>query len=512
MTRLAVFRCDASTTIGAGHFIRCRTLSDALAERGWTCRFLTLPNSAQVVEKLAGPSVAEVVETECADNPTAIRGLAPNGCDLFVLDSYRLGYAYEQAVSAWTGYSLVVDDRPLRTHIANMLLDPTLGRDPDEYVSLVPKGTQLLLGPNYALLRPAFFAARLLATRRRKHNASEKKILVALGGGTASEALGTILEGCRISDVTAQLHVVAEGSGDLPAQLGAMKVVCHDLRRDIHSLMADCDLAIGAGGGSAWERCCLGLPTLLVTLADNQRDVSTALARAGAASAMGAIGSLTPRAVADNLKELVGDPARLRKMGARAAAVCDGLGARRVAGLLSPETAKGGDRVTLRPASLADAALMFAWQQIPSVRRHTPNPQPPTWETHVNWLKHRLEEGVSGAFSIIVSGGRDVGVLRLDSLGRERWGRQLDVGSMLVSVYLETNSRGRSIALAALRAAKWLMPEATLYAEVRSGNEASDRLFRNAGYSELSPGLFRKLPEARLVGCGFTDDLMPPCR
>ncbi|WP_222115807.1 hypothetical protein [Chromobacterium vaccinii] len=48
-------------------------------------------------------------------------------------------------------------------------------------------------------------------------------------------------------------------------------------------LIADHDLAIGAAGGSAWERCCLGLPCLLFIQAENQRQGTEALQAAGAA-------------------------------------------------------------------------------------------------------------------------------------------------------------------------------------------------------------------------------------
>jgi spore coat polysaccharide biosynthesis predicted glycosyltransferase SpsG len=113
------------------------------------------------------------------------------------------------------------------------------------------------------------------------------------------------------------------------------RVELHAADADAAALMAQADLALGAGGTTSWERCCLGLPALLVVLADNQRTVVAALAGAGAARSLGAASALDPARLAAELDAALGDPARLEAMSAAAAALCDGAGARRVANLLA---------------------------------------------------------------------------------------------------------------------------------------------------------------------------------
>lgn len=498
MTQQAVFRCDAGRSIGTGHLMRCLALAEALTERGWACRFLSLPGSRAAVARFAELPV-EIIEAHAVDDASAVRALVPEGCDLFVVDSYRLGIQYELALRGWCASSLVLDDRPFRRHAADVLLDPTFGRTPVAYAPLVYPGTRLLLGPSYALLRPAFFETRARAlARRASATAVPEKILLALGGGCGVRpVLDLLLEGCRTSGLAGELHVAAPQAWHLPAHVGALRVVTHGLTADIHRLMTACDLAIGAGGGSAWERCCLGLPTITVRVADNQSDVAAALAEACAAVDLGPARSLTPDTIARSLRDLADDPARCRQMAERAAIVCDGLGARRVAGALAPWHAHDGEDVTLRPATIADAELMFQWQQIPAVRRHTPNPEPPSWQTHVGWLEHRLADAGAGPFSIITKGSEAVGVLRLDRCSRETRGHCMETDALRVSIYLEPESHGNGVAAAALRAARFLIPRSPFYAEVLPGNAASHHLFRRAGYHEVVPGLYRQMPTSK---------------
>jgi UDP-2,4-diacetamido-2,4,6-trideoxy-beta-L-altropyranose hydrolase len=499
MTQHAIFRCDAGRSIGTAHLMRCLALAEALNERGWTCRFLSLPGTRAALARFTHLP-AEIIEAHAVDDPDAVRALVPEGCDLFVLDSYRLGIQHETALGGWCQTSLVLDDRPFRRHAAHMLLDPTFGRAPGAYAPLVATDTRLLLGPSYALLPSAFAKARPRALARRASSRMPERIMLALGGGCGIRpALDVVLEGCRASGFLGELHVVAQDAWKLPMQRGGMRVVAHGLTVDMHRLIGACDLAIGTGGGAVWERCCLGLPTIMISAVDGPSDVAAALAEAGIVVDLGPAGALTPDAVAQALRDLADDPARLRQMAGRAAVACDGLGARRVAGALSPWLARDGEAVTLRPATMADAELLFQWEQFPVVRRHIPSPAPPTWEAHVAWLRERLADTAAGPFSIIVKGNRDVGAMRLDRCSPEVGGHRLEPVALGVSIYVEPASHGRCIATAALEAARFLVDRQPFYAEVHPDSATARRLFRRAAYSEVSPGLYRHAPEGELA-------------
>lgn len=95
---------------------------------------------------------------------------------------------------------------------------------------------------------------------------------------------------------------------------------------DMASLMVQADLAVGAGGTTSWERCCLGLPSLILVLADNQFGIAAALDKAGAAVNLGTVENLSDSNLAEALRNLCSNDRRRTVMAERAAAICDGGG------------------------------------------------------------------------------------------------------------------------------------------------------------------------------------------
>jgi RimJ/RimL family protein N-acetyltransferase len=248
--------------------------------------------------------------------------------------------------------------------------------------------------------------------------------------------------------------------------------------------MAEADLAIGGAGTSTWERCCLGLPSISIRLAENQSTIARNVAVAGAAVDLGDISSLDRLALVEAIRRLRDPPTR-REMAAAAARICDGLGARRAVGHLIPERSADGRAVTLRPATEDDAKAMFEWQQDPAIRRFAHRPEPPTWQEHTEWLARRLAQPDAGLFSVVMSDRTPVGVVRLDGVDGEG-------ESFVVNVFVDRAWQRRGIAAAALRACRRIIGAATLTAEVHPDNVASHRLFRRAGFSEPAPGRYRQ--------------------
>jgi spore coat polysaccharide biosynthesis predicted glycosyltransferase SpsG len=99
---------------------------------------------------------------------------------------------------------------------------------------------------------------------------------------------------------------------------------------DIASRMARADLAIGGAGTTSWERCCLGLPTIVIVVAPNQTRNAEELAARGASITAGSAGAVSGEQVVAQVAALLGDRARLRDMSRNAAAICDGRGVERV--------------------------------------------------------------------------------------------------------------------------------------------------------------------------------------
>jgi UDP-2,4-diacetamido-2,4,6-trideoxy-beta-L-altropyranose hydrolase len=335
---LAVFRADAGPAIGGGHVMRCLALADRLTDAGWRCAFASRRGTVETVAALerSGLSV-QCVEGGPSEESAALRTRFPNGCALLVVDSYALDDRFETACRSWAGSILAIDDLNDRRHDCDVLLNQNLGWTADDYAALAPAASRLLIGPRYALLRPQFAASRPAALAARRDGITLRRILIAMGNFDPDNATETVLRGIDESGLAVEADVVLGGSAPhltaVRARIAAMKMTArlHLSVDDMAGLMTAADLSIGAAGTTSWERCALGLPALLVVLADNQRRIADALVEAGAADSLGWHERLSPEAVAGALRSLAGAPARLGRMSGCAAAVCDAGGAARVA-------------------------------------------------------------------------------------------------------------------------------------------------------------------------------------
>lgn len=470
--KLALFRADASAAIGSGHVRRCLSVAAALKRDGWACRFAVAEESLAVVpELIAGEFETRALEPAALRDVGSLARSTPDGCDLAVVDHYGLDRTYEASLRGFAQRVLVIDDLADRDHDCDVLIDATAGRYVDDYVPHVPGGTDILLGPAYAPLRPAFAA---LSARRATHLRDHRRMLINFGGTDPDDATGAVLTALSTMRVPDDLHIdVVLGHGARHAaratkQLAAMSdhFRLHLDAPDMALLLAEADIAIGAGGVSALERCCLGVPSILIVIADNQRLVASSLAKAGAAQIARDAADAVARAMT-----LLENRAARNAMAAAAASLCDGRGAARIAIWIDPEHAKDGKIVRLRPVAADDEAMTLAWQKQPETRRFARDARVPTADEHRAWFAAKSADP-DCLFNIVLHGGAPVGTIRLD---------RRDAG-WEVSISVDTALHGAGIGRAALALARRLVPEAPLLAQILSGNEASHVLFARAGY------------------------------
>lgn len=349
-----VFRTDASIDIGTGHVMRCLTLAAALRERGAACRFVcrahsghlidvirqrgfvvaTLPVSPLPVVDLQLRHSAWLGSDQASDARETLATMAGQAVDWLIADHYGLGLAWERALRPACRRIMVIDDLADRRHDCDLLLDQNLGRLASDYDGLVSRSCRLRIGPVYALLRPEFAAVRSRSLARRAALPGIRRLLVTMGGVDKDNATGKALgalntaslpSDCRICVVMGRhapwLRQVREQLAGLPWATEMQVDV-----RDMAGLMADSDLAIGAAGTSAWERCCLGLPTLVAVLADNQRQCAAALAAAGCVLLLDDDSGLGFADLSAKLVQLT-EQERLGAMQRACAQLTDGMGA-----------------------------------------------------------------------------------------------------------------------------------------------------------------------------------------
>jgi UDP-2,4-diacetamido-2,4,6-trideoxy-beta-L-altropyranose hydrolase len=352
------FRVDAGVEIGLGHLTRCATLADALsrrgaaitfvcrqipphmlellAERGHLCEVLASGSDQDAPEELAHSNWLGTSQATDASDTAAALG---QPADWLVVDHYGLDARWEVIARSAARRVLVIDDLADRSHDADALLDQNLYPDfPTRYDTLVREECALFLGPRYALLRPEFASLRESTPCR---NGVVRRLLVLLGGvdsanftETAVRAIYELRRGSlRVDVVVGATHPALDTIRALCAEFG---YECHIQSRDVARLMAAADLTVGAAGATSWERCCLGLPAVGVTLAANQVPIAEALAAAGAIVNLGDARRLTVGTVAQALGQLILEPGRIMAMSVAARAVTDGHGTDRVCDYMLP--------------------------------------------------------------------------------------------------------------------------------------------------------------------------------
>lgn len=331
-----LFLADAGPRVGGGHVMRCLTLAGALRDRGAACAFIATPEVNRLLAAFAGPDI-ERLQGIGEDAEALVRaGLTAIGdwdASWVVTDHYGVSAAQEGRLRRSAGRLLAIDDLR-RGHDADLILDSNLGRAPADY-----PGAEVLAGPAYTLIRPAFGDLRRIALMNRSVQTGVGRVLIAMGltdlDGITARALRAILPvlGDRQADV-----VLGGGAAGLDEVLrlahGDRRIEVHVDTRAMSALTAAADLAIGAGGSSTWERCCLGLPAVTVVLADNQKANAEALEAAGATLALNAADADFDACLAEQFQALCADDARLKAMASAAAGLCDGQGAVRVAARL----------------------------------------------------------------------------------------------------------------------------------------------------------------------------------
>lgn len=444
-----VFRTDASLDIGTGHVMRCLTLAQALREQGEVCRFVTRehpghlaaliqqrgfevhlldrPDAPVPPEGPAAVAHAAWLGTDAATDAQQTRAfLGDTVADWLVVDHYALDAQWERRLRPNARRLMVIDDLADRPHDADLLLDQNLGRQAADYAGLLPAACHLAIGPRHALLRPEFGALRARSLQRRSAEADLRHVLISLGGvdknNLSAAVLATLDElglptGCRVTVVLGAQSPGLDTVREL-AQRSRLQVEVVVNTARMADLMADADLAIGGAGTTAWERCCLGLPTLTLVMADNQLPGALALEAAGCVVLLRNGPELKADLICGLERLMV--PALRGAMQSACQALADGLGVQRIAAMMTAPPSSG----RVRPLTADDLATVLAWRNHSHVRQYMLTQHEISLAEHRAWFERVVNDPAKRAL-IFEEGGRPLGFVHFSGVapdGVADWG------------------------------------------------------------------------------------------
>ena len=492
-------RVDASPRIGSGHLVRCVTLASELRARGAEVIFIvrdqadgwdTRVSAAGFrLTRLPRPErdgpVAEddyagwlgVAQERDAEETRAAVGSGP--VDLLIVDHYALDATWERRLRPIAGRIVAIDDLANRPHDVDVLVDQGIkpyGSNP--YSELVPTSCRLLLGPGYALLDPAFQRARKKYAQTRQTG----RTLVFFGAADDYPLIKVTLEALTQPD-TGVHHIdlvirdpLSSKEALPPNASKNVGISVHGQQPSLADIVARCDVAVGAAGTAMWERMCVGVPSIVVLRAANQRNSAEFLHSLGAVVNVGSPSQDFGKILTTSISRLACDQKQALRMRDLGRALVDGQGLERVSEALNEGCTH---EPYLRNATRDDVGTLWVWANDPTARSQAINSDPIEWNDHVQWFSVRISQPSTRMYILQTVRGVAVGMIRFD----------LRDATAHISYYLDAAVRGRGwgaklIHVGLQKARSDPSFNATTFAAVvRPSNHPSRAVFERLGFS-----------------------------
>ena len=503
-----VFRTDSSFEIGTGHVIRCLTLAKELRNREVECVFVCREHDGHLIEKIlqegfrciALNKYTETHEIKDTDGPVlahakwlgvawlsdaqeTIRALEGKKFDWLVVDHYALDMHWEGLLRPHVKNIMVIDDLADRSHDCDLLLDQNLiANFETRYQNIVPEHCIALLGPQYSLLQPeyAFFHQRTPP-----RSGPIKNILIFFGGVDQFNLTGRTLSAfLKLNRYDIKLNLVVTSCS--PHWASIQGQVQQHANINIYSelptlshLLIDADYSIGASGATSWERCCLGVPSLIITITENQKPIAEELDEQGLVRWLGHYDAVTDDMLLEALQTAIDDK-DLESRSLACMTVADGNGVKRVASylMLNAKT-----KLMARLACLNDEMLLLRWVSDPLFSHSDFNPKDITTETHRRWFYSRLRNHERCKIYIVQTiDGMPLGQIRFEYI-KNAW----VINYSLTSIVRERELT-RNVLKIALKAFRAENNGPQVFASVKQSNGYSQKIFDELGLPSSEGG------------------------
>lgn len=477
-----LIRVDASTEIGTGHVMRCLALAQVLQDEGGEAIFVLATHAPNLESRLKSEGMKVVhldVEMGSIEDASETSALAHScGCQWVVADGYHfLGEC--QRIIKDAGLSLLfIDDYGHAEHYyADFVLNQNVYAHEGFYQNR-ESYTKLLLGTKYALLRREFWQWQ---GWEREIPPVARKILVTLGGADPDNVTLKVIQ--AFQEVTVEeLEVVVVVGGSNPHYeklLAAVEKsgVSIELRRNVTNmpdLMAWADVAIAGGGSTTWELAFMGLPYLLIVLADNQKAIANTLNNMEVAINLGWHSDVSAESLSQNITQLIKEEKRRSQMLKLSQDLIDGDGSNRILMQLD------GKKLRLRKVRYSDRQLLWDWANEMTVREVSFSSEKIPWEDHVKWYDSLLKNPNCIMYIGVNQDNSPVGQIRYN----------IEDGDAVISISIAKEFRALGYGTNLIWVASEKIFDFTcikkIHAYIKASNYASIRAFTNAGFLHSS--------------------------
>ena len=458
--------------------MRCLALAQGWRRRGGDALFAFASSTSALEHRIRSDGL-EFVQLESTpgssdDAAQTIAQARARKITWIVADGYRFDAAWQRQIKEAGLKLLIVDDYGHAKHYsADFVLNQNLGASPALYPNREAH-TRLLLGTRYVLLRHEFLKWR---DWRRKTEEPVRTILVTLGGSDPDNATLNVLHAvsrlkqCEIKVVVGGNNPYRDAlQASLPDDTSNVQLIFS--ATNMPDLMAEADLAIAAGGLTAWELAFMGVPSLLLSLSDNQISNVEHLNATGVSRALGRSDTLTGVQMAAAIEALLNNPEARTEMSRRGRALVDGEGSLRVWLNLNETT------LLLRRVTDDDCRFVWQWANDPMVRGVSFSTETIPWENHVRWFATRRQDPHCHFWIACDRDGHPVGQVRFEAQS----------SPAIISVSLDCKHRGRNLGLLLIwLACRKLFHKTaidTIHAFIKPNNDTSVRAFSKAGFEK----------------------------
>jgi len=321
-----LFRVDSSFVIGTGHVSRCLNLAILLRDKHIHCEFICLRLEGSLIEKILNTGFkVNLLQhrikgefnldhengtfplDENFDSQEVVKFLLNNNFDFLIVDHYSLDFSWERAVRNFVKKIFVIDDLANRRHDCDFLLDQNfVAQYQSRYKTLAPKNCKFFFGPKYAIFNKNFEKKRQLKTFKDKPSS----ILIYFGGSVinnltqiAIEAVIGLMPELILNIVLSSKNPLYQSIKDRYTNFANVNIYS-DLP-DLSEIILQSDIGIGAGGTTSLERCFLGMPSIVVSIAENQVEISKALDQIGIIKYLGHFNNVSGKDIQKSLLEIL---------------------------------------------------------------------------------------------------------------------------------------------------------------------------------------------------------------